>query len=68
MQIIDEKPSVSKSAEIRNACEVICNQDKAVFVEYEKDCRYFTKVAKMSGYAVHTHCCEEGGYKIWLTK
>lgn len=68
MKIIDEKQIMPKSVEIRNVCESICNQDKAVLVEYERECRYFTKVAKMSGYSVHTHCCDDGGYKIWITK
>lgn len=68
MRIINAKMPKSKADIIREMCGVICDSDKAVFIELPTEYKYFINVAKRAKYRVKSRCLQSGGYQIWIFK
>ena len=66
IQILDATPPKSKAQEIREICNSIRGKEQGVYVEFENDKCYFTKVALKYGFKTKTRIQTSGGWIIWV--
>lgn len=69
MKIVDAPKPKSKAAQIENMCKSVCGKQQSVYIEFEKEKRYFCKVAQRLGFKTKAQIQSGmGGWLVWVWK